>query len=278
MSPDAETFVYRLHGKLLRFISDRAEQPFQGLAAAGGYWCNAGRISNGDARKLRDLDIAYYWIRHTSIVKCDGFFDQVVGLLTNDLATEPDACRQARPHEAHTHNAHCTHDSHKTSWGTTQWTWEASSGHTLDIDAMGTLLTHESCQRRQTPFKTTSVADSSSPYIIDQFAQAAEKFRAEETAKRATSPPRKKARGDDDREDTLDVDHDAPHLYNSQSAEIPDDILEIMKEAEAFGRTFKTYRFVNMSAGAATDVKNDHTNDISTGNAHLWRCARSAAL
>ena len=65
---DATSFVFILHGELLRTCSSVVQEHFQGLAQAGRYLRSAGLISPKDARKLRMIDHCCALVRHITTV------------------------------------------------------------------------------------------------------------------------------------------------------------------------------------------------------------------
>eukprot|EP00401_Gymnodinium_catenatum_P052254 CAMPEP_0117500888 /NCGR_PEP_ID=MMETSP0784-20121206/23010_1 /TAXON_ID=39447 /ORGANISM="" /LENGTH=377 /DNA_ID=CAMNT_0005296115 /DNA_START=49 /DNA_END=1179 /DNA_ORIENTATION=+ len=68
-----------LHARLLRLLSDQAGRHFQGLAQASRW--HRHRLSQAQARRLRNLDVAFHVLRHVTRPSVEAFFLDIQGVV-----------------------------------------------------------------------------------------------------------------------------------------------------------------------------------------------------
>mmetsp|Transcript_81909 Transcript_81909/g.248408 ORF Transcript_81909/g.248408 Transcript_81909/m.248408 type:complete len:278 (+) Transcript_81909:48-881(+) len=77
MALGAADLVFRLHGELLRDISDSKQVHFQGLRIAASHLWRAGRIKDQTKKKLLTIEAAFSILRHITGVSAADFLSQV---------------------------------------------------------------------------------------------------------------------------------------------------------------------------------------------------------
>ena len=91
---DAAELVSRLHGELLRCLSDRADIHFQGRRSAAAHFRRAGFLTTATAKKLGRIDDAFGICRHITRVSAKDFVTLVmdeVGPPSRDDGADGDA-------------------------------------------------------------------------------------------------------------------------------------------------------------------------------------------
>ena len=76
-SDSAASLIHELHGRLLRHLAAQQQTHFEGLAVAARQLRKQGFGSSCTWRRLREIDVAYNFVRHITSIKIEQVFHEI---------------------------------------------------------------------------------------------------------------------------------------------------------------------------------------------------------
>ena len=76
-SDSAASLIHELHGRLLRHLAAQQQTHFEGLAVAARQLRKQGIGSSRTWRRLREVDVAYNFVRHITSIKTEQVFQEI---------------------------------------------------------------------------------------------------------------------------------------------------------------------------------------------------------